>query len=271
GFDPVTDMLAPSEMIALDRWVIERTAQLQLELQDAYDKYEFHHIYQKVQNFCSIEMGSFYLDVVKDRQYTTKADSVARRSCQTALYHVIEALSRWLAPILSFTAEEIYQHIPGERGESVFLQQWYSLPECGEQVMNSAFWSQVIEVREAVTKALEPLRESKAIGSSLDAEVDLYCGREIYDRLAQLDDELRFALITSYARIHTTETIPGNTTHITLEGGDEVWIATKASTHTKCERCWHHREDVGSDAEHPELCSRCIENVSGAGEQRHHA
>ncbi len=271
GFDPATDMLPPSEMIALDRWVIERTAQLQLEVQDAYDKYEFHHIYQKVQNFCSIEMGSFYLDVVKDRQYTTKADSVARRSCQTALYHVIEALSRWLAPILSFTAEEIYQHIPGERGESIFLQQWYSLPECGEQVMNSAFWNQVIEVREAVTKTLEPLRESKAIGSSLDAEVDLYCGREIYDRLAQLDDELRFALITSYARIHTTETIPGNTTHITLEGGDEVWIATKASAHIKCERCWHHREDVGSDAEHPELCSRCIENVNGAGEQRHHA
>ena len=271
GFDPKRDMLAPAEMIALDRWVIERTTQLQAEVQAAYDSYEFHHIYQKVHNFCSVDMGSFYLDVIKDRQYTTKADSVARRSCQTALYHVVEALSRWLAPILSFTAEEIHQHIPGERGESVFLEQWYRLPETGEQAMNTAFWNQVIEVREAVSKVLEPLRESKVIGSSLDAEVDLYCGREIHDRLVMLDDELRFALITSYARIHTTETMPANATHVTLEDGDELWVAAQASEHAKCDRCWHHREDVGSHEAHPGLCGRCVENVDGDGEQRKHA
>ncbi len=271
GFDPKTDLMEPSAMIALDRWVIERAAQLQIELLDAYEKYEFHNIYQKVQNFCSIDLGSFYLDVVKDRQYTTKANSVARRSCQTALYHVIEALARWLAPILSFTAEEIYQQIPGERGESIFLEQWYDLPKIGEQRMDTAFWNQVIEVRTAVTKALEPLRESKAIGSSLDAEVDIYCAPKVYDQLVQLDDELRFALITSYARIHSADDTPENATQITLENGDELWIATKASEHTKCERCWHHREDVGSHADHEELCGRCVENIAGNGEQRQYA
>ncbi len=271
GFNPATDTLEPAELIALDRWVIERAAQLQEELKAAYDKYDFHHIVQKVQNFCSVEMGSFYLDVIKDRQYTTKADSNARRSCQTALYHVAEALCRWIAPVLSFTAEEIYQHIPGERGESVFLEQWHELPATGEQAMNTAYWQQVIEVREAVSKVLEPLRTSKAIGSSLDAEIDLYCGREIHDKLAMLDDELRFALITSDARIHTTESVPSSAQHFTLEGGDEIWVAAAASEHAKCTRCWHHREDVGSNSEHPELCGRCVENVVGDGEQRKHA
>ena len=271
GFNPANDMLVPSEMIALDRWVIERTAQLQEELKEAYDRYDFHHIVQKVQNFCSVEMGSFYLDVIKDRQYTTKPDSSARRSCQTALYHVAEALSRWIAPILSFTAEEIHQNIPGERSDTVFLEQWYTLPETGEQVMDTAYWNQIIEVRLAVSKVLEPLRTSKAIGSSLDAEIDLYCDGDIYHKLSQLGDELRFALISSYARIHSADVKPADAALFSLESGEQVWVAAAASEHAKCDRCWHHREDVGNNAEHPELCGRCVENVMGEGEQRRHA
>ncbi|MEW5755169.1 MAG: isoleucine--tRNA ligase [Pseudomonadota bacterium] len=272
GFDPARDMIAPGEMVALDRWAVRRAAQLQEEILSAYERYEFHLIYQKVHNFCSVDLGSFYLDVIKDRQYTSKADGHARRSCQSALYHIVEAFARWIAPILSFTAEDIWPHIPGKRGESVFLETWYALPECGAQeAMNDAFWAQVLEVREAVAKELERLRVAGGIGASLDAEVDLYCGRELHDRLKKLDDELRFALITSYARVHLLQTPPENAVHFTLENNDELWVQVAPSAHRKCVRCWHLREDVGTHAEHPELCGRCVENVTGSGEVRHHA
>lgn len=272
GFDPAQHMLAMDEMLPLDRWAVERANQLQAEVIEAYNNYEFHHIYQKVHNFCAMDMGGFYLDVIKDRQYTTHADSKARRSAQTALYHVIEAMVRWLAPITSFTAEEIWPHIPGQRGNSVHLQTWYEFPAIpAESEMGLAFWQQVIEVRQAVSRELEALRKSGGIGSSLDAEVDLHCGTELYNNLAKLEDELRFVLITSYARIHKVETAPANGEHITLSNNDEMWIVAAASEKEKCVRCWHHREDVGSHSEHPELCGRCVENVDGDGEQRSHA
>jgi len=143
--------------------------------------------------------------VIKDRQYTTQADSLARRSCQTAMYHIIEGMVRWFAPILSFTAEELWSFIPGKRSESIFLEQWYTFPEIDDGNMGAGFWQQVLEVREAVSKELETLRVAGDIGSSLAAEVDLYCGGDIYDRLTSLDDELRFVLITSYARVYRKE------------------------------------------------------------------
>jgi len=271
-FDPAFHLLAPAYMLALDRWLVARTRQLQKEIETAYEDYEFHLIYQKIHNFCSVDLGSFYLDVIKDRQYTTQQDSIPRRSAQSAMYHALEAMTRWLAPVLSFTAEEIWDHIPGARSESVFLETWYPLPPLPEdEVFDLAFWGQVMAVRDAVAKELERLRVAGGIGSSLDAEVDLYCGREIYDLLSRLGDELRFVLITSYARIHRLETPPDDGIHFTLPSRDEIWVVVIPSAHPKCVRCWHHREDVGRHPEHPELCSRCVENVAGEGEQREFA
>ncbi len=272
-FDPREHMVPLDDMLALDRWAVARAAQVQEQVKAAYETYEFHQIYQRVHNFCNIDMGSFYLDVIKDRQYTTQKDSVARRSAQTALYYIVNALAKWLAPILSFTAEEIWCHIPGEQNEeSVFLSTFTDLPEVTEAgAMDMAYWSQVLEVRTAVSKQIEHLRVAGGVGSSLAAEVDLYCGSELLKKLGYLKDELRFVLITSYARIHTDSKRSDDAIHYTLDSGDEMWVQVSPSDHTKCVRCWHHREDVGSNADHPQLCGRCVENVEGDGEPREFA
>jgi len=270
GFDPATDLVAADRMLELDRWAVARAHALQEEVQAAYKTYQFHVIYQRVHNFCAVDMGSFYLDVIKDRQYTTQRDSLARRSAQTAMYHIVEALVRWLAPILSFTAEEIWQGIPGKRGESVFLQTWY--PDLFaldvDEPLNDAFWDRVMRVRVAVSKELERLRVTGAIGSSLDAEVELYCKGQTLQELARLEDELRFVLITSDARIHPLSDKPA---HAQPTEDAELCLCVVPSSHQKCERCWHRRPDVGVSAEHPELCSRCVDNVTGPGEQRRFA
>ena len=276
GFEPARDLLEPQAMLGLDRWTIDRTRRLQEQVQQAYDDYEFHRIYQLVHNFCAVDMGSFYLDIIKDRQYTTQADSIPRRSAQTAMYHVVEALVRWFAPIMSFTAEEIWRHIPGQRAESVFLSTWYELPSAGyteselQRHMDAGFWEQVITVRDAVSKELEKLRVGGAIGSSLDAEVDLYTEGETAARLRLLEDELRFVLITSYARVHEVAARPDAAVEADTPGLP-LWLRVTPSAHAKCVRCWHHREDVGGNPEHPELCGRCVENVTGEGEQRRYA
>ncbi len=276
GFDPVENALSPEQMLVLDRWVVERARELQAEVVKAYEAYEFHHIYQKVHNFCAIDLSGFYLDVIKDRQYTTPADSVARRSTQTAMYLVAEALVRWLAPILSFTAEEIWRNLPGDREESVFLETWYVLPEMflpgeeAEQRLGMAYWQQVLAVRDIVKKQLETLRVAGDIGSSLDAEVDLYCDADLLGRLSRLQDELRFVLITSYARLQPLSVQPPEAISVTVNGA-RMAIRVTASQHKKCVRCWHHREDVGMSAVHPQLCGRCVENVDGEGEHRLYA
>jgi isoleucyl-tRNA synthetase len=273
-FDPASNMLPAQDMLALDQWALKRTQQLQTQIVAAYDSYEFHRIYQLVHNFCAVELGGFYLDITKDRQYTCKADSPARRSSQTAQYHIVEALSRWLAPILTFTAEEIWQHIPGERADSVFFESWYDLSFVktpAEKGMGMKYWDEVIELRDYVNKELEAARKAGVIGSALDAEVGLYCGKELLERLNALEEELRFVLITSDARTYLAGEPPAEAQHYTLGNGDEVWISVSASPHTKCVRCWHHREDVGSYSAHPELCGRCVENVDGDGESRRFA
>ena len=274
GFDPEQHLLAPKDMLALDRWIVEHAEALQKEIVTAYDKYQFHQIYQKTHNFCVSELGGFYLDVIKDRQYTTRADSQARRSAQSAMYHIVHALARWLAPILSFTSDEIWQNIPGETTESVFLSTWYEFPASvtkPDDMMGNGFWNQVLEMREVVSKELERLRVAGGIGSALDAEVDLYCGTELFKRLKALGDELRFVLITSYARLHPDTDKTDDAVHFTLTSNDELWVAVNPSGHEKCVRCWHHREDVGGHSEHPELCGRCVDNVSGSGEVRQYA
>ncbi|MDJ0807144.1 MAG: isoleucine--tRNA ligase [Gammaproteobacteria bacterium] len=268
GFDPAQNLVEPEKMIELDRWAVDRALQLQEEIISAYRDYQFHLITQKIQNFCTVEMGGFYLDVIKDRQYTTQADSLPRRSCQTAMYHIVEAMSRWLAPILSFTADEIWREIPGARDHSVFLEGWYAglfALDAGDS-FDRDYWRRVIEVRNAVGKALEAFRA--AGNSSLDAELDLYCSDELKGLLERLEDELRFVLITSDARVLALADRPEGLETSELEG---LSVRVRASTHAKCTRCWHHRADVGADAEHPELCGRCVENVIGDGETRRFA
>lgn len=273
GFNPSTDMLAEKDMLALDKWAIAQTLQVQNEITQAYKEYNFHVIYQKLHNFCSEDMGSFYLDVIKDRQYTTHENCKARRSAQTAIFHIIEAMTRWMAPILSFTAEEIWQQIPGEHSDSVLLETWYKklFDLNANDTMNFEFWSAIQETRTHVSKQLEQIRVDGKIGSSLDAQVKLYCSENLYKTLSTLDDELRFVLITSYASAEQTSAAPESTEIITLENGESIGILVEKSAHDKCTRCWHLREDVGSHAEHPELCGRCIENVDGQGESRHYA
>ncbi|MCO6414538.1 MAG: class I tRNA ligase family protein, partial [Thiogranum sp.] len=276
GFDPTEHALPPERMLMLDRWVVERARRLQDDVVKAYESYEFHHIYQKVHNFCANDLGGFYLDVIKDRQYTTQRDSVARRSAQTALYLIAEALVRWLAPILSFTTEEIWRNLPGEHEESVFMETWFLLPEMFLPEDPDAarfgldYWQDLLAVRDAVAKELEKLRVAGAIGSSLDAEVDLYCDAEWMEKLARIEDELRFVLITSYARVHPLDQQPEDAITAGINGAS-IGIRVTPSAHGKCVRCWHHREDVGATAEHPELCGRCVSNVAGSGEPRSYA
>lgn len=270
GFDPAQHLLPAADMLALDRWAVDRALLLQRELEEAYGEYRFWNVYQKVHNFCVQELGGFYLDIIKDRQYTTAADSVARRSCQTALFHIAEALVRWIAPILAFTADEIWQYMPGERGESVMLTTWYQgLSELPEGFgMDRAFWERVMAVKVAVNKELENLRAAKAIGGSLQAEVTLYGEASLLADLAKLGDELRFALITSTALLAPLDSAPADAVATEVPG---LKLKVVKSGHAKCGRCWHHREDVGVNPAHPEICGRCVENIEGAGEVRHYA
>ena len=269
-FDPAHDSVEAKDLLALDRWVVDRAYALQEEVKTAYETYQFQHIYQKVHHFCVIDLGGFYLDIIKDRQYTAKADGLARRSAQTAMYHVLEALTRWLAPIISYTADEIWQYLPGERSESVFLETWYQgLVELdNDAALNREFWQRVMAVRGAVGKELEKSRAKGEIGSSLNAEVELYCNAEFFDALSQLSDELRFIFITSNAGVMKADDAPEDAIQTEIEG---IKLKLAVSEHEKCIRCWHQRPDVGATAEHPELCGRCVENIVGDGEHRHYA
>lgn len=270
GFEPATDMLQAEEMVALDRWIIERAKTVQKEILAAYEEYDLIVVSQKLMHFCSVELGSFYLDIVKDRQYTAKGDGVARRSCQTALYHIVEALVRWMAPIMSFTAQEIWQALPGERDEFVLTDVWYqgfeNYQESAE--FNNAYWQQILKIKAEVNRALELARKDKTIGSSLEAKLTLHVTEAHYASLSRLENELRFVLITSLADVVQVSEKPEGLNDSELEG---LWVSIEAAPGTKCARCWHIREDVGSHEAHPELCSRCVDNVEGDGEDRHYA
>ena len=269
GFEPARDAVSGDDMLPLDRWIVSKSQELQSELVEAYETYQFHHVYHKVHNFCSGELGGFYLDVIKDRQYTTQTNSIARRSCQTALYHMAEALSRWIAPILSFTAEEIWENLPGEREASVFLTEWYQLPASeASDGMGDAFWSSCLAVRQDVNKAMEAERAQGNIRGSLDANVVLYATSELRQMLTTLGDELRFVLITSGAELADIADAPAEALAGEVEG---LRVRVSASDAEKCERCWHRRDDIGSVEEHPTLCGRCVTNVAGEGEVRHYA
>lgn len=267
-FDAAAHAVALEDMTSLDRWAVSRAAELQAEVEAAYEAHEFHHIFHKVHNFCVLDMGGFYLDVIKDRLYTTPVDSVARRSAQTAMAHIAEAMVRWLAPILSFTAEEIWRELPGERASSVFLSTWHDLPVAEDD--SPVNWQRLRDVRQAVSKELETLREAGTVGSPLEAEVRLYCTDELHAELARLGDELRFVFITSGASVHSESERPEDAV-LAGDEGTRFWLTAAATTAAKCTRCWHRREDVGSNEAHAELCSRCVGNVEGPGEDRVYA
>ena len=267
GFEPATDALQRSELLSLDRWALERTAALQDEIVAAYRTYAFHVIYQKIHNFCVVDLGAFYLDVLKDRLYTLPTTSAGRRSAQTALWHIAEAMVRWLAPILSFTSEEIWQALPAHgREESVFLSGWWPVPR-GEPDARID-WGAVIALKADATLELERLRVQGAIGAPLDAIVEVWCEPAVRERLQALDGELRFALITSEARVHPADDRPAAAVPAASTAG--VWLSVRPSTAPKCVRCWQLRDDVGADSDHPQLCGRCVVNVAGPGEQRHY-
>jgi isoleucyl-tRNA synthetase len=264
GFDPARHALPFHDLVAIDQWVISKAFALQNDVVTAFRNYEFHKIYQEVHNFCVVELGGFYLDIIKDRLYTTGAESRPRRSAQTALFHLAEAMVRWLAPILSFTAEEVWSFIPGERSESVFLTTWHSFP-AGAERASAVDWPAFIALKADVGRQLERLRMAGQIGAPLEAEVTIYAAPEQAQRFGALGDELRFLLITSQAKVVTTDTPPADSVPSHAEN---VWIEVKPSTQRKCVRCWHLRPDVGGDPRHPELCARCVVNIEGPGEER---
>jgi isoleucyl-tRNA synthetase len=265
GFDPKGHAVAFDDLVAIDQWVIAKTFALQNDVITAYQNYEFHDIYQEIHNFCVVELGGFYLDIIKDRLYTTGADSKPRRSAQTGLYHLAHAMVRWLAPILSFTAEEAWGHLPGVPNESVFLNLWHQLPAGAERVP-AIDWPALIALKADVARELERLRAAGLLGSSLEAEVTVYVPQGQASRYDYLRDELRFLLITSYAHILTPNELPPTAVKA---GQEDVWIEVTPSTQTKCVRCYQLRADVGSDPRHPEICARCVLNVEGPGEERH--
>ena len=270
GFDPERHLQSTEQLLPLDRWVVDRARQIQANVTAAYDDYLFNSVYQEMHNFCSVDLGSFYLDVIKDRMYTLQVDAPARRSAQTAMYHVLEALVRWMAPILSFTAEEIWGYLPGERHPSVLFETWYEdlAPLAADAPLSADLVAQLRELRDAVSQVLEPMRQvSKTIGSNLDAAVVLAVPSELVAALQPCLAELRFPfLVSDLTLVALNDSSAG--TRVSVEGVGEVAIDAKRSDAEKCVRCWHRRPDVGTHADHPELCGRCIENVDGAGESR---
>lgn len=269
GFDPLTDAVATDELVALDRWILARASELQEQIKGHYSRHEFSSVYQLVHNFCVNELGGFYLDIVKDRQYTCQADGHPRRSAQTALYHLIEGFSRWIAPILSFTAQEIWAEIPGQRDEFVFTQTWHSgLTVSYAEDLTNEFWLQVLAARTVVNQAIEVARNQKVVGGSLEASVTIYAEPAVLEALSSLGDELRFTTLTSAVALAPIEQADAQA-HKNEAG--TIAVSVLASTDTKCERCWHRVADVGENSDHPQICGRCLTNIAGAGESRQFA
>jgi isoleucyl-tRNA synthetase len=267
GFDPAAHLVPNDELLLLDRWAVHRAHALQAQIVEAYARYDFAAIVQRLSNFCTVDLGSIYLDVTKDRLYTMPQDSHGRRSAQSAMYRIVHAFARWIAPILSFTADELWPFIPGSKDDNVLFTTWYdglaALPE--DAALSPADFDALLALREAVSRVLEPMRAAGSIGASLAAEVDVYLAPALLARYAPVQDELRFLFITSSLSLHPLAEKPDTA----VKGeGIEAYVLARASGHAKCVRCWHYRVDVGSHGAHPELCGRCVGNVDGPAEQR---
>lgn len=257
GFDPARHLRMPGELVALDAWIVHRAWQVQQTLIEAYTRYDFAEVVQTLMNFCSNDLGALYLDVTKDRLYTMPEDSPGRRSAQTAMYHIAEAFVRWIAPILAFTAEEIWGHLPGERAGNVLFTTWYDglQPLSADAALGAAAFDRLLQLREQVQGVLEPMRAAGTIGAALEAEITLTADESNAGWLAPLADELRFLFISGDVRVVDA-------------AGIGLQVSAAKTDKAKCVRCWHHRTDVGAHAEHPDLCGRCVDNVAGDGETR---
>ena len=266
GFDPARHRVPVDRMLAVDRWALREAAALQLRLQQAYRDCEFHQVYQRVHNYCVVDLGGLYLDILKDRLYTMAADSRGRRSAQTAMYHILEALVRWIAPVLSFTADEIWEHMPGRGQDTVFAQTWHEFPDAPED--GTLDWARLRAVRELVQKRLEDARGAGQVGGSLEAELRIHADDETAAALRAAGDELRFWFLTSTAEVLPLEAAPADAERVELEGCGTLVVEVRRSAAEKCQRCWHRRTDVGSHADHPGICGRCVQNIDGGGEPR---
>ena len=250
-FDAAKHAVPLAEMVEIDRYALAMTTEMQKAVAADYERYQFHPVAQRLQAFCSEDLGAFFVDILKDRLYTCKADSLARRSAQTALWHITHSLVRLMAPILSFTAEELWQAFTGRADDSVFFQTWHELPQPKDAAALLARWTRLRELRNPVRKEIEELRAAGKVGSSLQAEVEFHAEGEDFDLLRSLGEDLKFVMLTSAAHVHR----------------GPAQVAVKASAHRKCERCWHYRADVNDEA----LCGRCQTNLNGPGERRTHA
>ena len=268
GFKPSTDALPVDQLIALDQYILQRAAEVQKTIQQAYEDMNFHIVTSALTNFCINDLGGFYLDIIKDRQYTTKADSQARHSAQTALYHLVQAFVRWMAPILSFTAQEAWPLIPEQSEKYVFTAEWYDIPVASEaNILAEAEWQTLIAVKSAVNKFIEAARTAKTVGSNLSAKVELWANDELKAVLDKLGDELRFVLITSQVIVNDFDAAQGEASDL-----DGLNVKVSAADGEKCVRCWHVLPDVNTHSAHPGLCSRCIINLpTGQGEERKYA
>ncbi|MBP6562582.1 MAG: isoleucine--tRNA ligase [Neisseriaceae bacterium] len=258
-FNPTKDQVAVADMLELDRYGMVLAQQLQTQVADQdYPAYAFHHAVQEILHFCSEEMGSFYLDILKDRLYTTQANSLPRRSAQTALYHITRSLLLVLGPILCFTADEAWMVLTGEEEDSVLYHTWHEFPamDAAEQTQLTAKWQAIRAVREVANKEIEALRVNNQVGSSLQASIEIAAPQDVADQLLSLGDELRFVFLVSQASVSVAP---------------ELAVTAASVTAAKCERCWHYTDDVGQHAAHPTLCGRCVTNVDGEGEERLHA
>lgn len=257
GFDPRQHLVALDDMVLLDRWIVHRAHELQEKIVAAYARYDFAEIVQALLNFCSVDLGSLYLDVTKDRLYTMAEESRGRRSAQSAMYHVAEAFVRWVAPVLTFTAEELWAYLPGEHVGNVLFATWYDglAPLPADAALTGADFDKLLALREQVAKVLEPMRANGAIGAALEAEITVAADAQTAARWQPLADELRFLFIS------------GDVT-VTAASTDDIFVSAQPTTKAKCVRCWHHQASVGGDPRHPELCSRCVSNIEGPGEVR---
>lgn len=263
-FNPLQDAVADEELVALDAYIVHKTKALQADIVASYEAYQFHAIAHKLQQFCTVDLGGFYLDIIKDRQYTSAKESLARRSCQTAMYHVLEALVRWLAPIASFTADEIWSFMPNRTEQSVHLARWHEAWPAATSDM-ALDWDRLIALRDEVNKALEQSRNEGVIGSGLAAQVTVYADGEDLKALMQLGDEARFFFICSAFEAQSLANAPA----IGYRAADErLVVLVQASPYEKCARCWHRRPEVGQIQEHPSLCQRCVDNIGENWESR---
>ena len=267
GFDPDKHLLPTAGCLDLDRWAVQQAADTQAAIVAAYERYDFPEIVQRVQNFCTNELGALYLDITKDRLYTMPTDSRGRRSAQSAMYRILEAMVRWLAPIVTFTAEEVWASMPGSRSESVLFETWYDGLDVRQDGDDRGWWSTLLGVRASASQVLERMRKDGQIGASLDATVTIHADTATQAALAESASELRFFFITSDVALSPLEGRPASAERVELDGA-EVYVSAAVSDAAKCIRCWQHRADVGADPAHPEICGRCVENVTGQGEDR---